>query len=86
MTDGIVTKEIMSALAKCSNLRGLMLSMTQTHATDADLAPIISSCPDLRWLYIDETSGLFQDASWQALLKDGSCPNLEVLWVESTKG
>ena len=86
LTEGIVTKDMLAALAKCPNLRGLTLSMTETHAMDADLAPIIASCPEMRWLYIDETSGLFQNASWKALLKDGSCPNLEVLWVESTKG
>ena len=85
ITEGIVTKEILSALAKCLNLRGLTLSMTKTHAGDADLAPIITSCPDLRWLFIDETSGLFRDASWQALLNDGACPNLEILWVDSTE-
>ena len=77
---------MLAALATCPNLRGLTLSMTETYAGDADLAPIISSCPHLRWLYIDETSGLFQDASWKALLQEGSCPNLEVLWMESTKG
>ena len=86
LTEGIVSKEVLSALAKCPNLRGLTLSMTDTYATDVDLAPIISSCPNLRWLYIDETSGLFHNSSWNALLKDASCPNLEVLWVESTKG
>ena len=86
LTEGIVTKDMLAALAQCPSLRGLTLSMTETHAGDADLAPIISSCPEMRWLYIDETSGLFQDASWSALFKDGSCPNLEVLWVESTKG
>ena len=86
VTEGTVTKEMLAALAKCPNLRGLTLTMTETYAGDADLAPIISSCSDLRWLYIDETSGLFQNSSWKALLQAGSCTNLEVLWVESTTG
>eukprot|EP00562_Extubocellulus_spinifer_P012298 CAMPEP_0178554476 /NCGR_PEP_ID=MMETSP0697-20121206/8353_1 /TAXON_ID=265572 /ORGANISM="Extubocellulus spinifer, Strain CCMP396" /LENGTH=661 /DNA_ID=CAMNT_0020187427 /DNA_START=46 /DNA_END=2031 /DNA_ORIENTATION=- len=96
LTECVLTDEILAALASCKNLRGLTLYMTMymterwsgngvTPATDAGLASVISSCPELRWLYVEEDrSGLFDDECWTALF-NRSCPNLELLWVDSWK-
>ena len=91
LTECVVSKEILAALAACKKLRGLVLSQTQKYhpspATDQDLASVIENCRDLRWLYVDERSGLFDNACWTALAHvPYNCPNIEVLWVNSTQG
>jgi hypothetical protein len=90
LTESVLTNEILLALAKCKKLKGVTLSMTQkyskddsTEASDEGIESIIMSCPDLSWLFVEETAMLFGDASWKALDSTDVCPKLEVLWISS---
>jgi len=90
LTESVLTNEILTALSRCKKLKGVMFSTTQnysgdgsTNATDHGLESIIKSCHDLCWLFVEEGTMLFRDASWKALDSEKSCPNLEVLWISS---
>jgi hypothetical protein len=73
-------------LAKCHNLRGILLSNNSTDATatDATVANVLRASSQLRWLFVEGSYGsvvrLFGDQCWSAL-QDG-CPQLQVLWVD----
>jgi len=90
LTESVLTNEILIALSRCKKLKGVMFSTTQnysgdgsTNATDHGLESIIKECHDLCWLFVEEGTMLFRDASWKALDSEKACPNLEVLWISS---
>ena len=91
LTESFISKEILQALASCPNLAGILLDglhhtnnnnndhAASTTANDDELAAVLRACPKLTWLYVDDN--MFGTACWTAL---ADCPNLEVLWVDST--
>jgi hypothetical protein len=89
LTESVISKNILQALASCPNLSGILLDDLQnsnnaaSRANDDGLAAVLRACPKLTWLYVDDS--MFGTACWTALAdKNGTCPNLEVLWVDST--
>lgn len=78
---------IISALASCSKLRGVIIDSCElwgegdNRPTDAGLSRVLGSCPDLRWCFVK--SSMFGADCWNALAKEGACPNLELLWVDA---
>lgn len=92
LTETVLTNEILNALSKCKKLKGLTILMTQdcdrdgcTVPSDSGLKIVLTACNNLRWLYVDENSMVFRDECWEALNTNDVCPDLEVLWVNSTK-
>jgi hypothetical protein len=80
--------DILEALAKCPQLRGLLFAFNETGTYygddsstkyDAAMAKILKSCPQLRWLYMDYFP--FHGACWDALDDGAVCPELQVLWI-----
>jgi hypothetical protein len=90
LTESVCSIEILQALASCPNLSGILLDNLQNShhastANDAGLACVLRACPKLTWLYVSDN--MFGTACWTALLDHddhGTCPHLEVLWVDST--
>mmetsp|Transcript_1876 Transcript_1876/g.3355 ORF Transcript_1876/g.3355 Transcript_1876/m.3355 type:complete len:249 (+) Transcript_1876:24-770(+) len=80
-----VSTEILEALAKCPQLRGITFDQNETklaaeqHELDSAMAKVLTSCPHLRWLYIDYLP--FHAACWSALA-GGACPELQLLWID----
>lgn len=78
--------EVLESLAKCPELRGITIDYCQMDGAtddklDSALAKVLTSCPNLRWLYI--TYFPFFDKCWTAL-DSGACPDLQVLWTSRT--
>jgi hypothetical protein len=78
-----VSKEILQALAKCHELRGLIFCETENkgadHGLDEGLALVLSGCPHLKFLFVD--SFPFEGACWK-VLAERACHALEVLWID----
>jgi hypothetical protein len=80
-----MSTEILEALAKCPQLRGVTFDQNETkltaeqHELDSAMAKVLTSCLHLRWLYIDYLP--FHAACWSALA-GGSCPELQLLWID----
>lgn len=76
---------LVDALASCSKLRGLIIDECEfwgeDEQADTALAAVLRSCPDLRWCLVQSKS-MFGTSCWEALALDGSCPKLEVLWID----
>ena len=88
INESTLTGGALDELAKCRNLRGILLSnnCNDATATDAALAAVLRASSQLRWLYVDsqyERVALFGDQCWNAL-QDGCCPLLQVLWIDFT--
>jgi hypothetical protein len=82
----VVSSEILHALSKCHDLRGLTLSLLGVQrctATDQDMASLLRACSKLKWLFVDSDKKSFAARSWSAL-DNGACPKLHVLWIDCT--
>ncbi|KAL7544518.1 hypothetical protein ACHAWF_007894 [Thalassiosira exigua] len=87
LTECKLSAAVLSALASCKKLRGLILENCQLRGTgeecpsDSKLAEVLRSCPDLRWLFVK--ASIFGQACWDVLATPDACPKLDVLWVDS---
>ena len=88
LTECKLNAALIHALSTCSKLRGIILENCQLWGedddkpTDANLAAVLRSCPDLRWCFVK--SSIFGAECWNALATEGACPNLEMLWVDAS--
>ncbi|KAL7538870.1 hypothetical protein ACHAXR_008855 [Thalassiosira sp. AJA248-18] len=86
LTECKLNTAVIDGLSSCSKLRGLILENCQLFGdgddrpTDAKLAAVLRSCPDLQWCFVK--SSIFGNQCWNVLATD-ACPNLEVLWVDA---
>jgi hypothetical protein len=98
LTEGVLSKGILTAISGCKNLRCLLLDATSIAETrygddddgptDEALAGLLRSCPKLKFIFVQMSGNrnpYFGKKSWDALT-DGCCPALEVLWVGARVG
>ena len=78
-----MSTEVVDALAKCPQLRGITFYGNETNQAanqlDSAMAKVLTSCSHLRWLYIEDFP--FHGACWSALA-GGACPELQLLWID----
>ena len=88
---GVHFKQCTGHAATASSASSGAAEGTVEPPSDQDIAAMLRSCPKLEWLHFDVSSSscgsrgdYFGDDSFSALA-DGCCPNLKVLWVDSTQ-
>lgn len=91
IVESTLTKDILLALATCKRLSGLLIddcALEGVSPQDADeaLALVLKTFHRMRWLHVGgKRSTIFGESCWK-VLEEGSCPLLEVLWIDTIGG